>query len=134
MTQTEHDRRYHRRLAYLSRENRILRARNVCLAHLLTSPTLSPRPSRLIETGWCKHDYARDQNGQPCNPHAEQAVQWSLMGAICRARATGWDLQGLVAKLQSQPEFVGKPSLDQWNNRGQRKQQQVIDVLKKVGL
>ena len=90
---------------------------------------------RVLE-GWCRGADARDQRGAAVDPWHEDAVSWSLLGAlvcVLEREAAEKDgelpLEELAAALYALADLVDADSLVAWNNAPGRTQADVVRAL-----
>ena len=90
------------------------------------------KPSELLQQyGWCQGSYARDKSGASIAPHEEYADSFCLIGACCRCDATTKEIESVYQHIKN---VYGKYAATLWNDEPGRVKQDVIDVLKAVGL
>jgi hypothetical protein len=91
--------------------------------------------SSLIRRGWTQHAEARDLNRRPVDPWSDDAVCWSLLGALVaaleRRTPTGEnpDVVELAAACVRLAYAIEEASLESWNDAAERTQADVLDVL-----
>jgi hypothetical protein len=89
----------------------------------------------LVAQAWCRGAEARNDAGADVNPWDEQAVSWSLLGAIVAVleREASYDrelpLPELAAALRAIARVVDSDSLVEWNDRPQQTQGSVVALL-----
>jgi hypothetical protein len=89
----------------------------------------------LVEHAWCRGADARDSNGVAVDPWEDEAVSWSLLGALVAvlerdATERGeMPLSELAAALYALAEVIDTDSLTAWNDRPRRTQTDVVYVL-----
>jgi len=97
------------------------------------------RARDLVTAGWTQAADARAADGHEVEPWAQDAVSWSLLGAIVaaleeqQARAGGeLPLADLAAALDALAAFVDDDSLSVWNDRRGRTAREVEAVLSRA--
>jgi hypothetical protein len=91
--------------------------------------------SSLIRQGWTQHAEARDADALPVDPWSDEAVCWSLLGALVAAlerrtpRGENPDVVELAAACVRLAYAVEEASLEGWNDAVGRSQGEVLDVL-----
>jgi hypothetical protein len=89
----------------------------------------------LVATAWCRGADARDKRGAEVDPWHEDAVSWSLLGALVavierEAHSRGeMPLEDLAAALYALAELIETDSLVAWNNDPSRSQADVLRAL-----
>jgi hypothetical protein len=89
----------------------------------------------LVAESWASGAEARDVNGNMVEPWEEQAVSWSLLGAIVAAlereasRNDELPLPELAAALCALARVIEADSLVEWNDRPQQTQGNVVATL-----
>jgi hypothetical protein len=89
----------------------------------------------LVAQAWCQGSDARDRDGTAVAAWDEQAVSWSLLGALVAvverdAAAQGEiPLEQLAAVLYPLSDLVDTDSLAAWNDDPRRSQAEVVGVL-----
>jgi hypothetical protein len=93
---------------------------------------------RLVATSWASGAEARDANGYGVDPWEEQAVSWSLLGAIVAAlereasRNRELPLAELAAALSALARVIDADSLVEWNDRPHQTQGNVVATLERA--
>src|ERR1051325_10570699 len=97
------------------------------------------RARELVAAGWTQAADARAVNGREVEPWAEDAVSWSLLGAIVaaleeqEARAGGeLPLAELAFAIDALAGFVDDDSLSAWNDRPGRTRSDVEAALSRA--
>ena len=96
---------------------------------------LLERARHLVEHAWCRGADARNADGVAVEPWDEDAVSWSLLGALVAvlereaAESGEMPLTELAAALSALAELIDSDSLTAWNDRPLRKQADVVHVL-----
>lgn len=89
----------------------------------------------LVSTGWCRGADARDSAGVELDPWQDDAVSWSLLGALVAvlereaARSGEIPIADLGAALYALADLIDTDSLVAWNDDARRSQPDVIRVL-----
>ena len=96
------------------------------------------RARDLVRSGWTQNADARAADGGERLPWQEDAVEWSLLGALVAAleeRHADDDvpLQELAEALHELARFVDQDSLADWNDDVLRTQDEVAGVLDAAG-
>jgi hypothetical protein len=93
-----------------------------------------------IKSGWCRHVYAIDSNGNMCSPNNPHACMWCLTGAV--EKQAYWNyarIRSLEAKLCTQLKKVQRMSktttasarslLQKFNDNKATTKRQVLGVI-----
>lgn len=90
----------------------------------------------LVERGWCQHEMARRVDGEACQPWALVAAAWCLTGAVQAVTVweygsvvEGWTMRSCI--LSAICDIIGL-SPTHWNDSPERRQAEVVDVLRLV--
>jgi hypothetical protein len=89
----------------------------------------------LVGRGWCQGAEAVGQDGETLDPWDDQAVSWSLLGAIVavlesEARDAGEiPFEELATALNALAAIIHVDSLAVWNDDPERTQQKVLATL-----
>ena len=90
---------------------------------------------KLVADSWARGAEARDPAGNVVDPWEEDAVSWSLLGAIVAAlereasRNGELPLHELAAALYALARVIDADSLVEWNDRPQQTQGNVVATL-----
>ena len=102
----------------------------------MTQATLVEHTRGLVLTGWTQHADARAGDGAPIDPWAEEAVEWSLLGALVAgfeglAARSGGDaaIRELAQACVLLSCLVETDSLERWNDEAGRTQADVLALL-----
>lgn len=86
------------------------------------------KAAEIVRKGWTQHEYARDAEGRPVDPHASEATCWCVLGAI-QAAAGSWSERqaaiGLVQRTVRENPWV-------WNDDEGCTQSEVVEALLKA--
>ena len=92
--------------------------------------------ARFVEQGWSQFGDARSTSGSLVKPWSDEAVSWSLLGALIatverRAASNGEavTLIDLAAACSLLGDVIDSDSLDAWNDKPGRRQADVIGAL-----
>ena len=84
------------------------------------------KAASLIEKGWTRGVYARNEKGFECNTYGESAVRWCVLGSLNFASHIYH--VNLPGKLTAYLEV--EESLASWNDDPFRTQEEVVKLLK----
>jgi len=93
------------------------------------------RARELIGSGWTQGADARAADGTPLDPWSDEAIAWSLLGALvaaleeAEAQGQGLPLTALALALDALAGFVDDDSLARWNDARERNSSQVESAL-----
>lgn len=92
---------------------------------------------RLVTRGWCQGAIALKAPMQKVAAWSDDACMWCLSGALSRARHNVGDGEGYVEAVNLVGDIIagqeGKPiPIEQWNDRRERTQADVVRVLAKA--
>jgi hypothetical protein len=93
------------------------------------------RTHRLVGSGWTQGADARAADGTPIDPWSDEAIAWSLLGALVaaleqeEAQDQGLPLTELALALDALAGFVDDDSLARWNDTPERTLAQVESAL-----
>ena len=85
-----------------------------------------------VERGWVQDTYAVNSEGLTVNPNDPAAEKWCLLGAM---RREGVSLMMLIPALDDRGinhRFYGSFALQSWNDKPERRKEEVVDLLLKA--
>ena len=100
----------------------------------MNGPELLREAGALVGFGWCQGATARSVYGAPVDPCADEAVSWSLLGAL-QAASFGREpasLNDIRAAVEAIGELLIDPSLSHWNDAPSRTKSEVRSLLSKA--
>jgi beta-glucanase (GH16 family) len=95
---------------------------------------------RHIAESWCRGADARNAHGFEVDPWDEDAVSWSLLGAmvaVLEEEARVWGeipLDDLAAAMYALSGLIATESLAEWNDDPQQTQEAVLAILDRAAL
>jgi beta-glucanase (GH16 family) len=95
---------------------------------------------RRVAESWCRGADARDAHGFEVDPWDDDAVSWSLLGAmvaVLEEEAQLWGeipLDDLAAAMYALSGLIATESLAEWNDDPQQTQKAVLAVLDRAAL
>jgi len=90
---------------------------------------------RRVAESWCRGADARNADGQEVEPWEDDAVSWSLLGAmvaVLEQEARLWGempLDDLAAAMYALSALIETESLADWNDDPRQTQEAVLEVL-----
>jgi len=90
---------------------------------------------KLLERGWCKGNYARDEMDHPCDVFDSKAVQFCLIGAVKRCYPSSYSSKLTIVNDHRRilGELKLKQCLAEWND-SQTSAEPVIALLKELDI
>ena len=82
-----------------------------------------------VASGWSQDANARDRSGKEVALGSEAATAWTLCSAFALAGKDGTPMNHLHGALRAIANVTGMDSIEDWNNKASRTQQQVLDAL-----
>ena len=84
------------------------------------------KAASIVEEGWCQGALHRNENGDDCYPSG--AVESCAEGAISRATS----YVGSVNALMGLKRYLGKQSINEWNDHPDQTAGEVADAMRKA--